>query len=238
MRQKSTTAGSRFHKKIWKWGGTALSLIAAAAWQVGCADAPSTGPTPPDYVSQYRFIHAASDLGDVGVAVDGAAIGTLGFQGAIPHVQFPAGSRVAVLSNGDTLRISMQPERRGSVVILQRIGQARDYINLTERRVFDPTTTSEAWVRIVNVSPEPALDVRVIAGADTAIADSGMVVRDDSGYHRIAVGNYTISLIATGDTTNTVLASAPLTAANKRQTSLIVGSVAGGNLGIVNLSDD
>lgn len=214
------------------------SLLVLAVWLAGCADVPSTGPTPPEYVAQFRFIHAAGDLGNVGVSVDGAALGNLAFQGFIPHVQFPAGERVAALSNGDTLRIPMGTERRGSVVLLSRVGQARDFIILTERRVFDPIATSKAWVRLVNASPEPSLDVRVIAGADTAIADSGMVVRDDSGYHRIAVGNYTISLIATGDTTNTVLASAPLTAANKRQTSLIVGSVAGGNLGIVNLSDD
>ncbi len=224
MRQKSTTA--------------ALWLIAAAAWLVGCADVPSTGPTPPNYVSQVRFIHAAGDLGNVGVSVDGAAIGTLAFQGAIPHASFPAGARVATLSNGDTLRIGMQPERRGSIVLLGRIGQARGFLTLTERRVFDPVATTQALVRIVNVAAEAGLDVRVIAGADTAIAESGMVSRDDTGYQQIAAGSYTISLIATGDATNTVLASATLNAANKRQTSLIVGSVAGGNLGIVNLSDD
>ena len=224
MRQKSTTA--------------ALWLIVAAAWLVGCADVPSTGPTPPNYVAQFRFIHAAGDLGNVGVSVDGAAIGTLAFQGIIPYTEFPAGARVATLSSGDTLRIAMQPERRGSIVLLSRAGVVRDYLTLTERRVFDPVATNQAWVRIVNVAAEPGLDVRVIAGADSAIVESGMVLRDDTGYQQITAGSYTISLIATGDATNTVLASATLNAANKRQTSLIVGSVAGGNLGIVNLSDD
>ncbi len=224
MRQKSTTA--------------ALWLIVAAAWLVGCADVPSTGPTPPNYVSQFRFIHAAGDLGNVGVSVDGAAIGTVDFRGVIPHVQFPAGSRIAALTNGDTLRLAMPVERRGSIVLLSKPGPVRNFITLTERRVFDPTTTNEAWVRIVNASPEPGLDVRVIAAADTAIEETGMAPSGDTGYERIAAGSYTISLVATGDTTNTVLASAPLNAANKRQTSLIVGSVAGGNLGIVNLSDD
>lgn len=224
MRQKSTTA--------------LLSLIVTAAWLVGCADVPSTGPTPPNYVAQFRFIHAAGDLGNVGVSVDGAAIGTLAFQGVIPYAQFPAGARVATLSSGDTLRVGMQPERRGTVVLLQRIGQTRDFLTLTERRVFDPVATNQALVRIVNVAAEPGLDVQVIAGADTAIAEGGMVLRDDTGYRQIAAGSYTISLIATGDVTNTVLASATLNAANKRQTSFIVGSLAGGTLGIINLSDD
>jgi len=224
MRQKSTTA--------------LLSLMVTAAWLVGCADVPSTGPTPPDYVAQFRFIHAAGDLGNVGVSVDGAAIGNVAFGSAIPYVQFPAGSRVAVLSSGDTLRVPMPFERRGSVVILQRVGQARDFLTLPERRIFDPVTTSQAWVRIINASSGPSLDVRVIAGADTAIAQPAMAPRDTTGYLRIAAGSYTTSVIANGDTANTVLASAALSAANKRQTILILGSTTANNLAIVNLADD
>jgi hypothetical protein len=214
------------------------SLLVLAVWLAGCADVPSTGPTPPEYVAQFRFIHAAGDLGNVGVSVDGAALGNLAFQGFIPHVQFPAGERVAALSNGDTLRIPMGTERRGSVVLLSRVGQARDFIILTERRVFDPIATSKAWVRLVNASPEPSLDVRVIAGADTALARLAMAPRDTTGYYRIDAGSYTVSVIANGDTTSTVLTSAALTALNKRQTSVILGSLIANNLAIVNLADD
>jgi hypothetical protein len=209
-----------------------------AAWLAGCADVPSTAPTPPTYVSQYRFIHAATDLGNVGVAVDGAVIGSVDYQGVIPYKEFPSGSRVAVLSNGDTLRIGLPIERRGSIVLLARSGAARDIINLAERRVFDAVATTNALVRVVNASAIDGLDVLVAAGADTAIAESGLGLRGDTGYEAIPVGSYTLSVVVTGDTTNTVVASATLNAANKRQTSLIVGSQAAGNLAIINLSDD
>lgn len=224
MRRKSTQA--------------VLSLLLLAAWLAGCADVPSTAPKPPEYVAQFRFFHAAGDLGNVGITVDGAPIGTVDYRGAIPHTQFPAGSRVAVLSNGDTLRIAMPIERRGSVLLLPRAGAARDFLVLTERRVFDPATTNQAWVRVVNASTAPELDVQVSDGVDAAIHVTNMAPKDTTDYRRIAAGSYTISLIASGDTTNTVLASAALTAANKRQTSVIVGSPAAGNLAIVNLSDD
>jgi hypothetical protein len=65
-----------------------------------------------------------------------------------------------------------------------------------------------------------------------------MAPRDTTGYLRIAAGSYTTSVIANGDTTNTVLASAALSAANKRQTILILGSTTANNLAIVNLADD
>ena len=216
----------------------AVLLMLLTAWLAGCADVPSTGPEPPQYKAQFRFIHAAADLGNVGVAVDGATVGTVDFRGVTPYGEFPAGSRVATLSNGDTLRIAMPPERRGSILLLPRAGGSREILLLTERRVFDPVATPEALVRIVNTSEAAGLDVRVIAGADTAIAESGMVRRDDTGYQHIPTGSYTVSVIATGDTTNTVLASAALDAAAKRQTSIIIGSPAAGNLGIVNLADD
>jgi endonuclease YncB( thermonuclease family) len=210
-------------------------ILLLAAWLMSCADVPSTGPTPPELLSQFRFVHAAGDLGDVGVAVDGSSIGSLAFKGALPYREFPAGSRVAVLSNGDTLRVAMESYKRGTVLILPKTGPAREFVKLNERRVFDPVNTGEAWLRVVHAAEAPEVDVR-IAGVDTTITLSAAAYRAATDYLRIPEGNYTIRVAAAGDTT--ALLTFSLSAVNKRQTSVILGSVSAGTLALINLADD
>ncbi len=208
-------------------------ILLLAAGLMSCADVPSTGPQPPNLISQFRFVHAAGDLGNVGVAVDGAAIGSFAFKAALPHTEFPAGSRVVALSNGDTLRIAMESYSRGTVVILPKAGPVREMIKLSERRVFDPVNTGEAWLRVVHAAEAPNLFVK-IAGPDT-VRLSDTAFESATNYLQLPVGNYTISVATTADTT-AILASATINAVNKRQTSVILGSA--NALELVNLTDD
>lgn len=214
----------------------ALPLVLIwAAWLMSCADVPSTGPTPPELVAQFRFIHAAVDLGDVGVAVDGASVGNVAYKSALPYTEFPAGGRVAVLSNGDTLRIAMESYKRGSVVILPKTGPVREFIKLSERRIFDPINTGEAWLRVVHAAEAPDVDVK-IAGDDTTITLAATAYKTATDYLRVPAGSYTITVTAAGDTT--ALLTSSLSAANKRQTSVILGSTSAGTLALMNLADD
>jgi hypothetical protein len=208
-------------------------ILLLTAGLMSCADVPSTGPQPPNLIAQFRFVHAAGDLGNVGVAVDGAAVGSLAFKAALPYTEFPAGSRVAVLSSGDTLRIFMESYGRGTVVILPKTGQLREFAKLSERRVFDPVNTGEALLRVVHAAEAPNLFVKIV-GPDT-VRLSDTVFASETNYLRLRAGSYTISVAASTDTT-TILASATLNAVNKRQTSVILGSA--GALELVNFADD
>jgi hypothetical protein len=201
---------------------------------MSCADVPSTGPEPPELIAEFRFVHAAGDLGKIGVKVDGSNLGDVTFKGAIPHTEFPAGNRVAVLSTGDTLRFAMESYKRGTVVILPKAGPLREFVKLSERRVFDPVNTSQALLRIVHAAQAPELFVK-IAGASRTVRLNGVAFKGDSDYLQVPAGNYTITVTAASDTA-TVLAAATLEAANKRQTSVILGST--GGLELVNLTDD
>jgi hypothetical protein len=212
------------------------TLLLLAVWLMSCADVPSTGPTPPEMVSQFRFVHAAGDLGNVGVSVDGASVGNITYKGATTHTQFPAGSRVAVLSNSDTLRIGMESYSRGTFVLLPKAGSVRDFIKLTERRIFDPSTTGAALVRIVHAAAAPDLFVK-ISGDGGTIRLTGVAFRSDSGYLQMPAGSYTITVAAASDTV-TALATTTLNAANKRQTSIILGDAGANALELVNLADD
>ncbi|MCG3120466.1 MAG: hypothetical protein ALAOOOJD_03194 [bacterium] len=213
-----------------------LLLLLAAIWLMGCADVPSTGPTPPDLISEYRFVNAAGDLGNVGISVDGASVGNVAFKGVVPYTQFPAGSRLAVLSTGDSVLVSMDSYKRGTVVILPKTGPVREIIKLFERRVFDPVNTNTALLRFVHAAQAPELFVK-ITGASRTVRLNNRTFNTDSGYLELPAGNYTISVAAASDTA-TVLASATLAAANKRQTSIILGSVSAQTLALVNLADD
>ncbi|MGH7596684.1 MAG: DUF4397 domain-containing protein [bacterium] len=211
-------------------------ILLLAAGLMSCADVPSTGPQPPNLIAQFRFVHAAGDLGNVGVVVDGAAVGSLAFKAALPYTEFPAGSRVAVLSNGDTLRIAMESYSRGTVVILPKAGPVREIIKLSERRVFDSVNTGEAWLRIVHAAEVPNLFVKIVGPDTVRLSDTAFSnATNSTNYLRLPAGNYTISVATAADTT-TILASATLNAVNKRQTSVILRSA--GALELVNLADD
>ncbi|PJF33657.1 MAG: hypothetical protein CUN57_01570, partial [Phototrophicales bacterium] len=99
-----------------------LILFVVSAWLVSCADVPSNGPTPPEFNAQFRFVNAAQDLGSVTLSVDGQSQGTIDYMGATDHITYPAGSRVAVLSSGDTLNVAMSTDQRATVVILPMTG--------------------------------------------------------------------------------------------------------------------
>ncbi len=213
------------------------------AWLVGCADVSSTGPTPPEFFSEYRFLNADSDLGDVNISLDlGPSVSGLGFMDANSHQTYPSGNRLGVLSNGDSLRIAMTSEQRATVMILPRTGATREFIKLIERRIFDPPTTSSGRLRVAhavvttdadgNLVPAPSVDV-TITGADT-VAVEALEYTDNSGYLELTPGNYTLSVVATGD--STVLATTDVAVSNARATSVLAGDL--GAAAWINMQDN
>ena len=208
-----------------------LSVLVLSVWLISCADVPTNGPTPPDFESEFRFVSAAADLGDVGVSVDGQSIGNVAFMGAIAHAVYPSRSRVVTLSNGDELRVPMTFDERGTVLILPLTAAVREFIKLVERRTFQTAATSTARIRVVHASPDAGAITTTLVGADTTITASGNY-RDVSDYASVPAGDYEYTAIsAAGDTV-----TGNLTLANTRQTGVIAGST--GSLALIGLLDN
>ncbi len=119
---------------------TTVMLVAllCVAWLVGCVDVSSTGPDAPVINSEFRFLNAAEDLGSVNISLDlGNAVSSLAVGATNTHQTYPSGNRLAVLSNGDSVRVAMTAEQRATVMLLPKTGTTREFIKLVERRIFD-----------------------------------------------------------------------------------------------------
>lgn len=219
-----------------------LALLLTVVWLVGCVDVPSNGPEVPVIESEYRFLNAASDLGSVGITLDlGDGVSGLDFGGSSAHQTYPSGNRLAVLSNGDSLRIAMTAEQRATVMILPKTGVIREFTKLIERRIFDSSTVNTAKIRVAHAGVATAagalvaggdLDV-TIAGTDTSVTVTvsyGQV----SAYVSVPAGSYTLIATASGGTV--AVATTTVDASNQRYTNVITGDVSA--LSFVNLSDN
>lgn len=207
-----------------------LTAGAAATLFLGCAEVPSTGPAPPDLRAEFRFVHAAPELGDVQVSVDGVAQGTLGFAASTPYANYPAGSRAVTLSNGESQFVAMSTDLRGTIALLPAAsGAAREFFRLTERRIFDAPATA---LRVINFNPAHNVVVNLTAASDT-VASMSLGYKASSGYRALNAGNYTIVVKAADR--DTVLASAAV-AVSTSQTTMILGN--GGTVVLANLTDN
>lgn len=201
----------------------------SAALLLSCAEVPSTGPETPEVLAEFRFVHAAPELGNVQVAVDGAAQGDLAFGNSLAYKQFPAGSREVALSNGERQFVAMSTDLRGTVALLPSSGGTREFLRVSERRIFD---TPNLAVRVLNLSPNVSVDVRVLAGADT-LTSTRLGYKGDTGYQAATARDYVIEVKEAG--TNVLLATAPVTVSTSH-TALIMGNA--GAISVKSFSDN
>ncbi len=204
-----------------------LSVCSVSALLLGCADVPTSGPETPAVLSEFRFVHAALELGSVQVAVDGAAQGDLVFGNSLGYKQFPAGSREVALSNGEKQFVAMSTDLRGTIALLPSAGGTREFFRISERRIFD---TPNLAVRVLNLNPNVSVDVRVIAGTDT-VTSARLAYKGDTGYRVVTARDYTVE-VKQG---STVLASAPLTVSTSH-TVMVLGNA--GAVSIKALADN
>ncbi len=168
-----------------------MATLAAATLLLGCADVPSTGPTPPDLRSEFRFLNAAPELASVQVTVDGASQGTLAYAASTGYSNFPAGSRSVALSNGETQFVAMSTDLRGTVALLPAApGSPREFFRLTDRRIFD---TPGRALRVINFNPQRSVEVTITAGTDT-VATASLAYKGSSGYRALAAGTYNVEV--------------------------------------------
>ncbi|HHL71221.1 MAG TPA: hypothetical protein ENJ29_01815 [Bacteroidetes bacterium] len=225
----------------WKPATAMLSFLTAIVLlTVGCADVPSTGPAVPDFKADFRFINAATDAGSLNITVDnghGASavtISGLEVGGASEHMTFNAGNRETTLSTGDVATLSMDSEKRGSILILNAINGTRRFVKLAERRRFDPArtevtdstgTTPITAFRLVNGMDDGTVVYAVLAGTDTL--QTGNVTFSptvDTYTDQAAPGSYTVTVYNADD--DSELASATATFEANRFTAIVYGTAA------------
>lgn len=215
-----------------------LSSLLLSVWLMSCIDVSSTGADPPTIESEFRFLNAAADAGNVSISFDfGSGVSGLDFGDADTHQTYPSGNRLAVLSNGDSLRIAMTAEQRSTVVILPKVLPTREFVKLIERRIFDASDTPTGRIRVAHAGLAGAaaggdLDV-TFTSADTSVTET-VSYRGVSAYAAVPAGSYTLTATASGDTV--VVATTTVDVSNSRSTSVIVGDVSAPTF--VNLSDN
>ena len=206
-----------------------LTGLLAAAMLVSCADVPSTGPTPPDFVSEFRFVHAASDLGNVQVTVDGANAGSLEPGKSTGHATYPAGSRRVSVGSGDPQNVAMTTDQRGTFVIMPTVAGFREFMKLSERRIFDTPISNRA--RIVSAQPDNELTVAAISTTgDTVLAATSLSYKQNTGYFDAPAGDYRLEFRAGSGQNNTTTVSV-----SGSHTAILMGS--GSAVSLIYLSD-
>ena len=196
-----------------------MASLAAMTLLLGCADVPSTGPTPPDLRAEFRFLHAAPELGAVQVSVDGVGQGSVEFTNSTARGNFPAGSRDIDLSNGESQFVAMATDLRGTVVLLPApAGGPREFFRLNERRIFDTPHTA---IRVVNFNPDRTVAVAITSGT-TEVAHFTLGYKQISDYQAVNAGTYTIEVKQTAtDTTTLATTSVDVTTSH---TTTIMGN--------------
>lgn len=204
--------------------------ILIALFLISCADVPSTAPEFPDFKAQVRFIHAASDLGDVELLVQetvGAGFtskGTLSFQGSLGYFEIPAGNRQFTLRSGgsdiSTEQLAIESDGKITILILPSTPRLKLY---KERRTFDALPDTVGQVRFIGaISGDNTYDI--VNTADGSVVAENIGFGGSSGYVNLPAGSYTFGMVV--HETEDVLATAEaITLANgQRYTVVMLGA--------------
>ncbi len=119
----------------------------------GCINIDNPVVQPVDYRSLVKFVNLKPDV-TIKVNVDGSdLVSSLAFGDTSRYFDLPAGSRVFVFTAGDTIRRSLESEKKYSVFY---VGRGSDSVLFAaERNTFDePYPSGKALVRFLNLSPD------------------------------------------------------------------------------------
>lgn len=208
----------------------ALMAMLAAALLVSCADVPSTGPTPPVFNSEFRFVNAAADVsGAVSVSVDDASVGSLELGNATGYGTFPSGNRVVDLSTGDSQSIGMDSDQKASVYILPSVAGVRELVRLGEGRIFD--NPREPSLRIFSAHPDSSFEVYAYAGGDTVYDGTALTFKTNTGYLGVAAATYTVDVRFAGGSATVASTSVAVASGH---TVVVIGTGANASLTALN----
>ncbi|CUS98642.1 protein of unknown function (DUF4397) [Candidatus Kryptobacter tengchongensis] len=153
--------------------GFVIFLAYLVTWS-GCINIDNPVVQPVDYRSLAKFVNLKSGT-TIKVNVDGVdKVSSLSFGEASSYLDLPAGSRVFVFAAGDTLRRSLDSEKKYTVFY---VGKGLDSVLFAaERNTFDePYPSGKALVRFLNLSPNLGAAKVIInfAGKDSTFSNVG-----------------------------------------------------------------
>ncbi|RMD95316.1 MAG: DUF4397 domain-containing protein [Calditrichaeota bacterium] len=177
----------------------------------GCADVPSSAPEFPDFRTQTRIIHAASDLGEVDVIVqptvgaDFTSLGSLSFQGNTDYLDIPAGNRVFALRSGGTIidssSIALESDGKLTLLLLPKAKANEPRFKLfKERRIFDPLPVMVGQVRFINAVMN-AEGFNVVNASDSSNVAKSLNFATSSGYLSFQAGSFTFNIVNSNEET-------------------------------------
>lgn len=159
----------------------------------GCIDIDNPVVQPVDYRAIAKFVNLKEGV-TIKVDVDGTnKVSSLAFGQASEYIDLPAGSRAFVFGPGDTLKKSLESERKYSVFY---VGKGSDSVLFAaERNTFDePFPSGKALVRFLHLSPDLGSAEVIVnfAGKDSVF--SGVKFKGGTPYLTISSFpvNYTV----------------------------------------------
>ncbi|MBD3287222.1 hypothetical protein GF337_00325 [candidate division KSB1 bacterium] len=156
----------------------ALSIIVIMVIGFSCADIPSQAPPLPEFMSKVRFIHTATDLGEVGVVMDGTTKATLSFGQASAYFDEAAGRKLVRLDGGaanDTAMVRLDTDDVIAVYVVTRPdAEAPRFVKKAERRLYRDVTPADTLAKVLFAQmcdATLAISVESISGADTTTTE-------------------------------------------------------------------
>lgn len=156
----------------------ALSIIVIMVIGFSCADVPSQAPPFPEFKTKVRFIHAATDLGQVGVVMDGTTKASLTLGQKSAYFDEDAGTKMFKLDGGlaaDTARIHLETDDVIALFIVDKADDAAPrFVERAERRLYNEVAPSDTVAKVMIAQMCDAtlgISVESITGSDTTTTD-------------------------------------------------------------------
>ena len=156
----------------------ALSIIVVMVIGFSCADVPSQAPPFPEFKSKVRYIHTATDLGEVGVVMDGTTKANLSFGTASAYFDEDAGRKLFRLEGGaanDTANVQLDTDDVIAIYVVTRPNaEAPRFIKKSERKLYRDVSPADTLAKVLIAQmcdATLAVSVESISGADTTTTE-------------------------------------------------------------------
>jgi|Deesub1362B_J571_1020462.scaffolds.fasta_scaffold03651_4 hypothetical protein len=153
---------------------TLLGFLVLLAFVLSsCVDVPSEAPPLPKFKAKLRVIHAATDLGEVTVKLDGEVLASLNMEGASPYVDLDAGKHAFQVGNEEVDSLFVDTDFVGTFYIatLTNDNDSR-FIKKRERWLYNaPAPEDTTIVTFAQFCPDGVFKIAMM-GVNSAEQDT------------------------------------------------------------------
>ncbi|HHM24005.1 MAG TPA: DUF4397 domain-containing protein [Bacteroidetes bacterium] len=214
---------------------TLLGVLLIALFAISsCVKIPTEAPPLPKFKAKLRIIHAATDVGEVAVKLDGQNLATLSMEGASPYVDVDAGKHAFQVGSEDVDSLFVDTDFVGTFYIAAKAGgNTKRLIKKRERWMFNPPAPKDtAAVVFAQMSPDGAYDILwagSYSGSDTSYSKNGTLAsglaftKFAGGFFPVTGWSYTFYVT---DGTDTLLTVNPTISSGKSVTEVLMNNKA------------